>query len=76
MRNNDLPRDSAREGRGWGVLPVQWPLTRSIFLQLQMFTGCTLGTNAPVLNALMRRRGSDFLPLVMPVNEKFIALHK
>ena len=63
-------------GAGGEVLPMQWPLTRSIFLQLLIFTGYTLGTNAPVLNAVMHRRGSDFLPLVMPVNEKFIALHK
>lgn len=63
-------------GAGEEVLPVQWPLTHSIFLQLQIFTGCTLGTNAPVLHTVMLKRGSDFLPLVMPVNEKFIALHK
>lgn len=55
---------------------MQWPLTHSIFLQLQIFTGCTLGTNAPVLHTVMLKRGSDFLPLVMPVNETFIALHK
>lgn len=63
-------------GAGGEVLLIQWPLFYSIFLQLQIFTGCTLGTNMPVLNTVMLKHSSYFLPLVMPVNEKSIALHK
>lgn len=54
---------------------IPW-LIRLPSLQPRIFTGRTLETNVPALNAGVLKRSSCFLLLVMAVNEKSIASYK